>query len=350
MLGKRVKKLIYQNKFTLEDISRILQEPIEKCLNSYEEYTGQKIPPTILIAGNSKQQENLKKLILNNEKVLLFGSHGVGKSSAIRKIGDELQYRIIESYPRSNEDLMEDWGDLPFNINKSIFVMEGDGFYWRKYGLIKKYIEKSKNPIIVIVNKKNTVHGTVEKLLMNVMFSPPSRQEVASFLKKKFPDWNGNINDVYDRDVRVTLRKIKFDIDENLQIDSPKTIDSRQLVYKIFNGTATKEDIENCKDPVQWAQRSIAYNAKNFYSKKTALEVLDKVCFVDKYKYNYNRDFLNGVLLSIPRREKSGKIQFPPYPYKPKNEEEETVEHKKNVLTEKQQEKLSEYISDDMIL
>ena len=52
---RNVKKLIYQNRFSMEEIANITDSTIEECIDAFEVYTGEKIPASFLIAGNRRQ-------------------------------------------------------------------------------------------------------------------------------------------------------------------------------------------------------------------------------------------------------------------------------------------------------
>lgn len=344
ILGKRVKKLLQQNKHTLNEISYILGESIEKCVKSYENYYNAPIPPSILIVGNERKIKHLKRLIDNGEKILLYGDNGVGKSSAVRSLSEK--YRTVVSYAEKTDQLIKDFGDLPFKKNY-LFVLEAERFYWRGYALLKKYLKDSNAPFIVIVNNKKEVHKSILDLLTPVRFTPPSKQDIEKFLKKKFPDWKGNIDNVYNKDFRVLLRKVMFDINEDDRRNEEEHLDSKALAYKILVGKVTPKDIENAKEPLPWTARYLGYNVVNFFYKKKGREFMDLLCFYDLNKYNFRQDFLKGVLLSLPKREKRGRLYFPPFPPK-KKKEEIKLEHNKNVKVEVKKPKIK--TASDMII
>jgi len=325
MLGKRVKKLVYQNRFTLPEIACLCNSTVEECTTAYENYTGKKILASFLIAGNEKQRNQLRKLILNNEKILLFGEHGVGKSSLPRLIASEIGWQIKYSYPRNTEDLLKDFAQLPLQTRNTIFVVEGDSFYWRAYALINFYVKESKNPFIVIVNKKDTVHATVAKQMTPLKLQAPTRKDVEQFVKKKYPDWQGDIEDIYDSDMRVTLRNILSGIKSFKPIEEEK-LSSQQVAYKILTGKCEKKDFENCEHPFIFILNWLGNNLHKFYSSVSPSENLS---FVDTYKYDYKQKYLNGILLNFGKHDKRAKMNFPPIKFKPKEEKEDWLHGKK---------------------
>jgi len=325
MLGRRVKKLVWQNKYTLDEIAKICNSTIEECSTAYEDFMGHKLPATFLLAGSEEQQNQLRTLILQNKKILLFGTNGVGKSSLPRLIAKEVGWRIRYSHPRSSDDLLKDFGELPLKTKKTIFVIEGDSFYWRSYALVNHYIKESKNPIIIIVDDKDKVHATVSKQLIIMKLLPPTKRDVEVFIKKKFPNFKGNIDEIYDKDMRITLRNIIYSI--NSYIPQEKIdYDAQKIAYSILNKRCTIDQLNSCKDPIFFITNWLGNNAHKFYND---LDNIDKISFVDAYKFIFKRKYLDGVLLSLDRFHIRGKMSFPPTKFKPKKEKDDDWEHGK---------------------
>ena len=323
-LGKHVKKLIGQKK-SLKDITILCNSSMEECANAYESYTGKKIFAVFYVVGNQKQKIEIRKLILQRQKILLFGDIGVGKSSVPKLIADELGYRIVTSFPRKNEDLLKDFAQLPLETKNTIFVLEGDSFYWRTYALINHYLRESKCPFIIIVSKKDTVPKRVQKHLVAIKLYPPTQQDVEAFVRKRYPEWNGNIKDVYDKDLRITLRKIRYGI-TSYKPQPIEKFDAQKVAYLILQGKAKRNDINNMSHPQLFLLNWLGNNAHKFYSN---LQKFDDISFVDTYKYNFKRKYLDGVLLNLGRADKRAKMKFPSIKYKVKKEQEEKWEKKK---------------------
>jgi len=332
---KNVKKLVFQNRFTIDEIAKMTKRSVEECVEAFEIYTGKKLPATFLIAGNERQINELRKLILQKQKILLFGKNGVGKSTIPKKLAQELGWRIVYSYPTNNEELLVDFSELPLKTKNTIFVIEGDSFYWRSYGLINHYIKESKNPIIIIVDKSDKVHATVRKQLVTVKLSSPTREDVKKWVERKYPDWKGNINDVYDENMRVTLRNIKYGI-KTYKPSKEEKLDAQQVAYRVIQGKATVQDFENCIHPFDWILSWIGYNAYTFYY---GTDVQDLMSWIDDKKYNFKPDYLRGCLLNLRKPDKRGKLKFPPQGFKPKKEDEEDwIKEKRKIKKIKKEE------------
>ena len=188
--------------------------------------------------------------------------------------------------------------------------------------MIKK---KNKNPIIIIVTKKDTVHKTVQKQLVPIKLYPPTQQDVEEFVRSRYPEWNGNIKDVYDKDLRITLRKIRYGITSY----KPQLIDkfdAQKVAYRILQGKATRKDINNMSHPQLFLLNWLGNNSHKFYSD---LQKLDDISFVDSGKYYFKKKYLDGVLLNLGKANKRAKMKFPPIKFKPPKEKEEKWEKKK---------------------
>ena len=89
-LPKTIKKLIFTNQYTFEDISAIVDLSVEECISEFESYYNTPIPPSLLVVGNTKQRNVLKEFIQSNIPVYLHGPNGIGKDVALRQIAAEL--------------------------------------------------------------------------------------------------------------------------------------------------------------------------------------------------------------------------------------------------------------------
>lgn len=318
-VGKTVKKLLGQGK-SVSEISTMLNSmgtkcSVQDCIDSYYDYMGW----NRVISERSGNE--LTKAILNREKIHIYGSTGVGKTFTIKSIAKELDLDVIVSYARLNEDLVNDWGTAPFEDEDKLFVLEGDAFYWRAYGIIKNYIAKTKSALVIITIGKDTPTKNVTKLVKQLKIFPPTKSEMQHYILQFDPNWEGDIDKIYDRDQRITWRNYLYNKTER----TPKwdgNVDAKNVAYKILKGTATYEDFEKSVHPWHFVLGWISYNAKNFYSGDKLKNVLTSLAWIDTYKFNYNKRYLIQMLLELPPAEKKGFMSFPPYKTKPKKEEE----------------------------
>ena len=316
-VGKTVKKWLGQGK-DIAEISAILHTmgfkySVQDCIDAYYDYMGW------ARVISERSGSGLMKAILNREKIHIYGSTGVGKTFTIKSIAKQLDLDMIVSYARLNEDLIADWGTTPFEENDKLFVLEGDAFYWKAYGVIKNYIAKSKSALVIITIGKDTPTKNVTKLLKQVKIFPPSKDEMQHYILQFDPDWEGDIDKIYDRDQRITWRNYLYNRNEKTP-PYQGVVDAKTVAYKILKGTATYEDFEKCIHPWHFVLGWISYNAKNFYNEDNLEQVLHALAWIDTYKFNYKQRYLIQMLLEIPPADTKGFMTFPPYKPKPKIE------------------------------
>lgn len=315
-LGKSVKKWLGQGK-NIEEISALLKKSPEECYSAFQRYMGR--------TQISKHDNKLLELIKNREKIHLYGETGSGKSYLVRQLSSLLGFDMVVSSPRSEEDLLKDFADTPFIENRFIFVLEGDAYYWRKYGLVKKYIEDSKSCVIIITEKKETPTKNITKHLTQVKKLPPTRSEVLTFLKSYVNNVNheeiieDSLEDCYDKDWRKVWRNFRYGKEETAK--QKRIIDAKTVAYRIMKGEATLQDFDDCKHPLSFILNWLGYNLHSFYNnKQTLLRNFNIVSYVDANKYNLKKSYLLSLLLEITPMEKKGQLNFPPF--KPKKKDE----------------------------
>ena len=318
-LGKTVKKWLGQGK-NITEVSASINAlghkcSIQECIDAYYDYMGwHRI-------FSERSGDEVIRAILNREKIHIYGGTGVGKTFTIKSIAKELDLDIIFSYARLNENLAADWGATPFEEDDKLFVLEGDAFYWRAYGVMKNYIVNSKSALVIITTGKDTPTKNITKLLKQFKIFPPSKDEMEHYILQFDPNWTGDINKIYDRDQRLTWRNYLYNKTEKTT-PYEGVIDAKTISYKILKGTATIKDFEKSIHPWHFVIGWISYNAKNFYSGKKLEKVLHSLAWIDTYKFNYKQQYLVQMLLELPKAEMKGFMAFPPYKNKTKVEED----------------------------
>jgi len=308
----------------------MIKRPVSECITAYHNYMGwaSVIP--------ERYSRDLKKMILQRKKLHIFGDSGVGKTHTIKAIGNDLNLDVVISYARNDEDLAIDWGDLPFTETDYLFILEGDQFYWKTYGLIKNYVENSKSPIVIITQAKGKPSKNITKLVSQFQMYPPTKEEMNKYFLTLNPNWKGNINLIYDRDQRKTIRNFLYNKRDKTE-GSLKKIDSKKLAYLLLTGRATPKDFENCFHPWYFVLGWLSHNSRSFYItndsyKKAQLLIL----WLDTYKFNYKKKYLIHTLINeLPKAQRKGILNFPPYRPKKKKVEKEVEESKITVVRHK---------------
>lgn len=357
-IGRRVKKLLGQN-ITLETIAKIINEnrkgklSPKRCLDLYYQYMGI-VNPTA-IASN-----DLEYLIKSKEKIHLFGETGSGKTYLVEQIADLLNKPLIVSYARKEEDLVQDFGNLPFEQDiDAIFLLEGDAYYWRKYGLVRKYIQESNSAFIIITTYKTTPTKNITKHLTQVKKFPPTKEEVAKYFSvfdgKTYTPNDAFIKKIYDKNWYKVWRNYNWgrNKDEYETIEDAESISSKEFVYLLLKGNATYSDFERCEHPLIFILNWLGYNLSNFYVKKSTYQkAMSIVSFVDRNKYNLKQDYLVHFLLEkFPSLEKKGYLSFPPFQKVKEEEKESEYEVSKNKKEAQQNvKKVKEELGDFLLI
>ncbi len=314
-VGKTVKKWLAQGK-DISEISAILHSmgnnySVQECIDEYYNYMGWRR------VISERSGAGFIKAVMNREKIHIYGSTGVGKTFTVKSIAKELGLDMILSYARLNDDLVADWGTTPYEEDDKLFVLEGDAFYWRAYGVMKHYIANSKSAIVIITTGKDTPTKNITKLIKQIKIFPPSKDEMQHYILQFDPNWEGDIDKIYDRDQRITWRNYLYNKNEKTAPYEEK-VEAKSIAYKILKGTATVEDFEKSVHPWHFVLGWISYNAVNFYGGKKLENVLHSLAWIDTYKFNYKQRYLIQMLLELPKAEKKGFMTFPPYKNKPK--------------------------------
>ena len=332
-IAKLVKKLLYTNRYTLEDISSMLSIPIEKCVEAFEDYYKTKVPLDLFIVGNQEARNQLKQCVKNNIPALVVGPNGIGKSSSIRETAKFLNLLIHRIYPLKQHEIVKEFGRNPFSENnQTLFVIEADGLGAKEYAIMSEYIKNTKRPLVFIAEDKKKLNSNVVKKLTIINFSSPSPKEVEIFLKKTY-NWEGKISEVYDGDMRLTLNRVL----ESTSLDKPQApeyMDAMKFAHEASFGYLKKEDFSKLQQPIWWVLRALAYNQKLKFPTDTInrLKNLENLSYIDSIKFSYE-DYIKQMVVKLKGSPRQGYFSFPPWGKKDEKivEEDFTKLSKKDV-------------------
>lgn len=323
-LAKSVKKLIYSNRFTLMNISSILDTPIEDCIEAFELYYKQLIPASLIVVGNKKARESLKTNIKNAVPTLLVGPNGTGKDIAIREIANSLNLEVKKCVPLKQADLVIAFGKGPLHNNLFLYVVDVDSLSKKTYAVLLNYIKNAVNPIILTTILKTNINKQVTKNLEIITFSVPSPNDISNFLKSKY-GWEGDIKEIYDEDMRIVINRALSGsgIDK---VETPEPIDPQMMAMNISCGYTKLQDFNRMKEPLWFTLRWLAYNQrKKLRSKNKQLENLKKLSKIDSVKHSWNKEYLKPMVLDLHKSPVRTRFSWPPWPKK-KGVEEVTFE------------------------
>jgi len=150
--------------------------------------------------------------------------------------------------PLNQDEIVKEFGVGPSDAsNNFLYVIEADGLNARKYSILKNYVSNSKRPLIIITQTKEKLNKNVVKLLDIVEFSYPSFEDVEKLLITQY-GWEGNIEDIYDPDIRIVLSRV---LTGEMIVKPPEEeIPSAQdLAVELGYGYVKKEDFEHLEQP-----------------------------------------------------------------------------------------------------
>jgi len=318
--AKIVKKLLFTNRYTMEDISTMMSIPIEKCVEEYESYYNFPIPASMFIVGNHDSRMKLRTCINGLIPALIVGPNGVGKTSAIRELAHDLKLTLRIIYPITQEDIVKEFGlRIKDSSNKDLFVIEADTLGKKKYSILSAYIEQARRPIILVAKDESTLHGNIVKKCEVIHFSPPTMNDVDIFLKNKYT-WEGDIKDIYDMDMRIVLARLFGDLDINKpQLQAKK--DATSMAVDLSFGYEKVEAFDKLKDPIWWVIRNLSYNQPvKFRDSASRLGNLKKLSIIDLYKHKCDETYLKYMLVGLKGSPRRSYFKFPPWPHKEKKE------------------------------
>ena len=303
----------------MDDISHMVKLPIEKCVELFQSYFDAAIPPSLFIVGNNSARADLRKCVENATPCFVIGGNGVGKSSSIREVAKFLDYSIQRIYPLSQEEIVKEFGKAPFSAEKTMFVIEADGLGAKKYSILNEYIKNTKAPLIFTASLKKALNSNVVKKLKVLEFNPPTKKAVELFLKKKY-SWNGNIDDVYDSDMRVVLNRVLSD-EDIYKPEEPVVIGAMDLAQELSYGYVKKEIFDTLNQPLWWVMRSLAFNQRvKFPTGKKGVANLDKLSYLDTIKFGEPL-YLKSMLMKLTPSPRRGFFKFAVWPKKTAEEE-----------------------------
>jgi len=270
-----------------------------------------------IIVGNYEARKMLRNNILTFQPTLLVGPNGVGKSSAVAEIAkfNGLDLRIV--YPLEQKEIVKEFGVGPTRgSGERVYVIEADGLNAKKYSILKNYINKALQSIIIIAQNSKKINKRLLKLLDVIEFSHPTMDDVEKLLRDHY-DWDGNIEDIYDPDMRVVMTRINSG-EKIFKPPKEKTVSSKDLAVELSYGYVKKKDFEQLDQPLWWVIRWLAYNQKLKFprSPTTMLKNLEKLSFIDEYKFKGVENYLHYMLMGVRGSPRRAFFKFPVWPKK----------------------------------
>lgn len=333
--AKALKKMVQMNRFTLEEISQHTGLSISEMPSVYKSFTGHDMPDTLFVVGHDDDITKIIKLILDNEKVLIHGPPGCGKSISARKAihdaGKNLNEINISDY-RTPELLNSKlFGGHTTASNTCFLFEEVDNFYWRSHVAFNTILDDAVAPIMMTCNYIDKVPESVKRKCTIIRMRPPTMKDLDVFIKRLFPHLSLKAQEIYSPDFREVMRRILFDV-RNDHVPE-KEFSAEGIAGVIIGEKDQKRRLDALKhqtDPSSWAITWLDNATGRLApSMSSVLDMLDGLSTIDSWVRRTNDKYINSMMAALPCFGRHVKLDFPAVLFaaeKKKKEKEAVVE------------------------
>jgi len=337
--AKMIKKLVLQNRWTLEEVAQMADVTVQEAARLYKGYMGEELPPSFMVVGQDEPIDTMMRAIKEGKHVLLIGPPGIGKTTsamtAIRR-SDKIIKKINLSDKRTGQMLAEELYGSHLTKSDNVFLLdEADNFHWQSHAYFEKLLEDSQVSIILTCNNMDGVAKSIQKYLKDngyvIRMMSPGIADLEKFLEKKFPALIGRASMLYDKDFRVVMRRILYGFsDTNPETKVIKCEQAAGAVYGEKNPKKRLEVIKQLEDPLLWLVPWLDYNSIRFFPDiSQCADFMDKVSRIDSWLTRTSEKYTRVMFASLPCPGRRGAVNFPGPLFaaeKQKKEEEEEEE------------------------
>jgi replication factor C large subunit len=288
------------------------------------------------IIGQEKPLEELKKYVLNNKPVLIQGNVGIGKTTSIHALANDLDYEILEINAgdlRNKEQIQNivvnniKQASL-FKKNKLVLLDEIDGINKEDRGGLTellKELEDSNYPIILTANDiSDSKFSLLRKKCKLIKFNDLNYLTITKILREIIKKENLRLNEEFLKkiainskgdaraainDLNLVLQDNIIDLDEREKEDN--IINILKTIFKTKNIELLKKVFENSKEDLDeillWIDENLAKEyskndlAKAYYYLSKADIFRKRIIKQQYWRFLYQQNLLMGFGVSLSK-------------------------------------------------
>lgn len=203
------------------------------------------------LKGNPQAHKQLNEIVKQGGRVLLVGTPGIGKTSAVYAIAKELNLKVIE-INASDERKKEDIKDIArrcqmFNFGGRGMVYlidEVDGTHFESWKTVVDILMLSRYPVVLTANEDRSIPGSVKELCVVIKLRAPYLNTVVDVVreianKERIGD-KVDFSGINRRDMRNAINVVLYG-GESYESRSPFTVVSDFFTKGRLDGVTLRE-------------------------------------------------------------------------------------------------------------
>ncbi|MBU2634361.1 MAG: replication factor C large subunit [Nanoarchaeota archaeon] len=277
------------------------------------------------VKGQDVALRKLKKAVLEKKHVLIYGDIGIGKTSSVYALANDLDHEILEvnASDYRNKDQIESLiGNSSqqlslFNKSKIILVDEIDGLNIKDRGGLQaliKLLEKSVYPIVIVGNDIwDSKFNLLRRKCELIGYSKLKSFEILSILKNISEKENIEVNNEFlmeivnncNGDIRAAINDLQILNVDDLRERKETIFNTLKLVLKSKDFNLILQKFGNCESNLDEIMLWLEENIAKEYSNNDLMKAYDNLSKADVFrgrirKWQYWRFLVyQSFLLSI---------------------------------------------------
>lgn len=279
----------------------------------------------------------LKNLINKNEKIIIYGHYGIGKTLSVYLLADELNYEVLELNPsnitkETIQDLLKSSEQQSlFQKGKILLIDEADNISKRNITEIQKIIENTNFSAILTVNDiENPNLSSIKKKLKIIKYRKPTYQEITNILENICKKENINystediekISRLSNNDIRAAINDLKISINNkaleinlNYRDTEQNILSALTVIFKTKDLKLASQAFNNVSLDLNECTAWIDENLPLEYNKlANAYELLSKAALYEariRKRQHYRLLYYQNMLttgIALAKDEKNNKV------------------------------------------